>query len=199
MLSTYRSLQESSGPSVEPVSLADAKTHLHVTHSKEDDLITSMIEVARREVQRVTARQLINATWVMRMDSFPSGSGDIYLPRAPLSSVTTVAYNDANGDAQTMTVTTEYLVDVYTVPGRIYLAPNGAWPSTYGEPNDVTVTFVAGYGSQATDVPENYIHAIKLMVGHLYLYRERFAAGETVTELPTYGDLFYDEQIEYTF
>lgn len=197
-MSTYRSLYESSAPAAEPITLAEAKLHLHVTHSLEDSMIEEMISIARRELVAVTCRSLVNTTWVQRMDSFPD-EDELILARSPVSSVTSVAYVNSTGASATMTATTDYLVDAYTIPGRIYLAPTASWPNTYGEPNDVTITYVAGYGAAATAVPVEYKHLIKLIVGNLYTYRERFAAGETITELATFVRMITNCKAEFTF
>jgi uncharacterized phiE125 gp8 family phage protein len=132
------------------------------------------------------------------MDGFPTAD-ELFLARSPVSSVTSVAYVDSNGAAATMTVTTDYLVDTYTIPGRIYLAPTASWPNTYGEPNDVTITYVAGYGAAATAVPVEFKHLMKLIVGDLYTYRERFAAGEDLTELVTSSRMLMNARVEHVF
>ena len=198
MIATYRSLYESSAPAAEPITLAEAKLHLHVTHSIEDSMIEEMISIARRELVAVTCRSLVNTTWVQRMESFPD-EDELILARSPVSSVTSVAYVNSTGTSATMTATTDYLVDTYTIPGRIYLAPTASWPNTYGEPNDVTITYVAGYGAAATAVPGEYKHLIKLIVGDLYTYRERFAAGETITELATFVRMLMNVKAEFVF
>jgi hypothetical protein len=98
-----------------------------------------------------------------------------------------------------MTATTDYLPDTYTTPGRIYLAPDARWPTTYGEPNDITITYVAGYGAGASSVPVEFKHIVKLVVGELYTYRERFMSGDPITELPTYVRMLTNRRAEFTF
>ena len=46
-------------PTVEPVTLADARLHLRVIDTVEDSLITSLIVAAREHVEQVTGRRLI--------------------------------------------------------------------------------------------------------------------------------------------
>ena len=155
--------------SVEPVSTEEMKSHLRVTYSDEDALIDTLTAAARRRIEHITDRALINQTWELRIDwDFPSV---IYLPRSPLSSVSSVQYVDNNGDTQTL-ATSEYTVDATHEPGRIYEAQDKVWPDTWNERNAVIVTFVAGYGAAATDVPDEFKVAMKLLTAHWFRNRE---------------------------
>lgn len=171
----------SSSPTVEPVSLDEAKRHLNITTSDDNGYIEGLIKVARRYVETRQRRQHITATWVLRCDRFPSV---IEPPRPPLQSVTTLAYNDTAGAEQTLTEDTDFEVDIYSEPGRIYPVYGEDWPSTRGHKHDVTLTYVAGYGATASTVPEDIRHAIKLMVAHLYEMREPVITGTIVTSVP---------------
>src|SRR3954465_4821919 len=61
-------------PTVEPLTLADAKQHLRVTVSDEDALITRHLITARRQVEIMTRRRLITQHWRIYFDSFPWSS-----------------------------------------------------------------------------------------------------------------------------
>jgi len=188
------SLTQTAGPSVEPLSLTEAKAHLRVTHTAEDTLISALITAARTEVENYLGRQLITATWVLRLDEFID---TIEVPRAPLQSVTSLAYVDTNGDSQTLEADTDYTVDVYSTPGRVVPVYGGSWPSTYGHVNDVTLTYEAGYGDAATDVPSNIIHAVRLYLGHYYEHREAFIVGDSIAKLETAERLLFYDRVEH--
>lgn len=166
-------LSLSSGPSVEPVSLAEAKAHLRVDTADDDDLITSLIQAAREYVENVTRRQLVTATWVLTRDNL---AAVMELVRPPLQSVTSVKYTDLAGDQQTASDTL-YDVDADTLPGRILLGCNQGWPTNRGHTNDVEITYKAGYGDATTDVPEAIRAAIKLLIGHWHENREAVVAA----------------------
>jgi len=190
----HYSLTCTAAPAAEPLTTAQAKSHLVVEQDFTDDdtIIGLMITAARAHIENVTGRQIYTATWVLRMDAFPAV---IEVPKPPLQSVTSVAYVDTTGASQTLTVTTDYTVDIYSTPGRIVPAYGCSWPSTYGHVNDVTVTYVAGYGATDASYPAPIIHALKLILGELYEHRERFIVGDAPHEFPTVDRLLASYEI----
>ena len=48
----------------------------------------------------------------------------------------------------------------------------------------VTVTFVAGYGSAATDVPSVLREAVKMLTAHYYEFRQPVISGTIATKIP---------------
>ncbi|KKN27511.1 hypothetical protein LCGC14_0863950 [marine sediment metagenome] len=171
------SLTISSGPAVEPITTDEAREHLRISHTSENSLIDAYITAARLYVEAFTKRQLVTATWLLKLDRFPSR--EIVVPLPPLSSVTSVAYVDENGDAQTWD-SSLYQVDTNSEPGRIKPIEGETFPSTQsGTYATVTVTFVAGYGL-APAVPERFKQAIKLMVAHWFEFREPVIDGRVM-------------------
>jgi len=164
-------------PGTEPVSLAEAKAHLRVTHTDEDSLIAELIAAARQWFEEQTYRALVTQTWDLKLDEFPRGEDPIRLPRAPLQSVTSITYTDTVGATQTLAAAA-YVVSATRQPGVIRPAYGYVWPEAQDKPDAVTVRFVAGYGAAAA-VPAQIKAAIKLLIGQLYEFREQ------LTERPT--------------
>lgn len=160
------------GPVDEPVLLTEAKVHLRVDGSDEDELILDLITGARIWVEQYCRRALVSQTWELRLDSWPSG--DVYLPMPPLASVTSIKGTDENG-VETTVAASNYAVDIYSEPGRVRLKSTGAWPGTALGPNGFAVRYVAGYGDMDS-VPRIFKTAILLIVGHLYENREEVLA-----------------------
>ena len=155
-------------PTVEPISLVEAKSQIRVDISDDDTLISSYIKASRIDCEDFLNRQMITATWELYLDFFPS---IIYLPRPPLQSVSSIKYYDSDDILQTIS-SSDYIVDTKSFQGRIVEASSYSWPSTYDKPNAVIVTFVCGYGDEGSDVPETFRQAIRLLVGHYYENRE---------------------------
>jgi len=166
-------------PAAEPITTAQAKTHLRVDVSADDTFIDLLVAEAREWMENHLRRALITQTWDLFMDEFPSND-EIEVPMAPLSSVTSVKYIDNNGDQQTWD-SANYRVDTDHEPGRITPAYGVVWPTIRPITKAVEIRFVAGYGTAGTDLPQPVMRALYMMVGQMYEQRQtglEFAAIE---------------------
>jgi uncharacterized phiE125 gp8 family phage protein len=176
-------------PTVEPVSLLQAKQHLRVTTTDEDALISALIVAARGHAEDYTGRRLVTQTWDYFLDCFPwyrdyprwQSWCSIEIPNAPLQSVASVKYIDESGAEQTIDPS-GYLVDAKSEPGRVSPAYGVTWPTPRLQMNAVTIRFVCGYGLAAA-VPYPITAAILLIIGELYNHREE-TTSSSVAELP---------------
>jgi uncharacterized phiE125 gp8 family phage protein len=145
-------LTVSSAPSVEPVTVAQAKAFARVEHGEEEDDWERWITAARVEAETYTQRSLVNTTWSMKFDTFPDDS-EIKIPRAPLVSVTSVKYLAAATGTETTIDSGDYSVLTSQEPGLIVPAYGEVWPTPRDFWEAVRVVFIAGYGSTAASVP----------------------------------------------
>lgn len=180
-------LQLITAPTIEPVTLDEAKTQVRVAKevSTHDQDLTRLIVAARQVVEDRLNRQLITATWDLHLDRFPLWSGEtqnnmtprpIRVPRAPLQSVTYIQYADTSGNTQTLD-TSIYKVLTTREPGEIWLKFGQIWKIARFEPDVITVRFVAGFGSTAALVPAKYKQPILLMISDWF--ENRMGEGET--------------------
>ncbi len=169
-------------PSVEPVTVAEVKAQARVDLADEDTLIQGYIRAARETLERLLWRAFITQTLELTLDGWPEGS-EIRLPRPPLQSVTAVRYTTEDGTLKTLDPAL-YVVDTASEPGRVVLKRGTSWPSeTLAPAAGVKVEYVAGYGDQASDVPESIRQAILLLAAHWYEHREAVSEGRMV-EVP---------------
>lgn len=183
----FAGLSINTPPAAEPVTAAEAITHLREPDSAASTYITTLITVARQKLENELGRALINQTWDMALDGFPEDGCPIILPVAPLSSVSSITYKDTDGTTQTWS-SSNYIVDTVSDPGRIGLAYGVTYPLTYDEIKAVTVRFVAGYGTGGSSVPEVLKHALLLYLAYLYENREPVVTGTIATALPDHID-----------
>lgn len=162
------------GPDVEPISQDEAKLHLRVDHSADDDLIDILIQAARETVEAHTNRSLITQTRVIKLDNFPFGV--LKLTHGPVQSLTSIDYTDSDEANQTLD-SDEYWKDLDSNIPRI--KAKTSWPATFDKPNAVTITYVAGYGDAGTDVPAKLRQAMLLIIGHLYENRQQVIVSGT--------------------
>lgn len=159
-------LKYTSSPSTLPVSLAEAKLHLRVTTSTEDDMITEMIKSARHYVEGEMGIKIMQVSAEGYMDSFPSGNF-IEIPVYPVTGIDKIEYFAPDTEAYSVFSSGDWVLDSSRKYPRVYLKPDHDWPDTSDQVNSVKVTFNAGYPS-ASDVPENWKAAIKLVVSNLF-------------------------------
>jgi uncharacterized phiE125 gp8 family phage protein len=168
-------------PSVEPVTMTEAKRHLRLTTDDHNLLIERLLKAARRQVEANINRALIQRTLEMKFNDF---TDDMQLWYPPLQSVTSVKYIDTAGVEQTLS-TDVYDVDTASEPGRITLAYNQSWPSIRDQVDAVIIRYVAGYDTAGTspddytaNIPPQAIMAILLLIGHWFRH------AEAVTDVP---------------
>lgn len=145
-----------------PVTRTEAKLHLKVSVSTDDDLIDDLISSAVAWVQEYTNRQLMPATWYYYADTLKN----MDIQWCPVTAISSIKYYDTDNAQQTLS-TDYYDTDINSDPARILESYGYNWPTTYDRPNAVTVEFTAGY-ADADSVPAPIKQAILLMVGHDY-------------------------------
>lgn len=157
-------------PAAEPLDLTtEVKEQLRLSGaeaSAQATMLANYMAAARQFCQEFTGRQLITATFVLYLDSWreadifrceENGTERLRLPVAPLVSVASVQYLDADGNLQTWS-TSQY--DVFVPNGetaeRGHIAPKAgySWPTAASRAQAVVITFDAGYGAAHTAVPK---------------------------------------------
>ena len=170
------------GPSVEPITLSEARAHMRVSHSEEDELIAGLVSSARITVETITRRSLISQKWRLFSDTFPPTSV-IKLPHSPVITVESVKYYDTDGELQTF-ANSNYWVDLVSAPARLMLRDGVSYPDTQdNRPNAVEITYTAGFGERRESIPSPIRHCVKLLVAHLYENPDIVSAGQ-LNEIP---------------
>ena len=175
----YSQLKRTSSIPTGIVTTADMKKFLRVTHSEEDTFIDSLIQAAMLHLEQWTGRSFLTQTWEVTFDSLPSSSM-IWLPRSNVLTVTSVKYLDGDLVEQTL-ATANY--NVVTGPqGGIYIRE---LPTTGTHPEAFKVTYTAGFGATASDVPDDILTTIKMIVEQFYKNRDGMTSdGQLGTKIP---------------
>jgi len=153
----------STAATTEPLTLAEAREHIQVTHTDDDNYIQSLIKAARAVVESYTGRALIQRTVAVDFDSNEAQS-PLELPLGKLQSVSSFAYYDVDGNSTAITSSDYYIAS--TNPGRI-IAKNAGW-NVQRNWKSITVTYVVGYGSTASTIPDDIRHGLKVVLMDLW-------------------------------
>lgn len=164
-------------PTAEPVSVAELKAHLRVTHSADDSYLGTLIQAAREHAEQQTGRALAEQTREYTADAFPS-SGVLRLGFAPVVSISSVKYLDETGAEQTLAATV-YTVDTQSEPGALVLKVDKDWPDAAKLPAAVRVRYVCGAAPRPL-----LKQAILFIAAHWYEQRLPVNVGNIVNEIP---------------
>ena len=168
----------------EPLTTAYMRDYLRVDDSIDDTIITNLIKSARMMVESYTGRTLCNKTLKLSVDFVNELDHDLWegmrvapdlalkqnyitLPQSPVSSVTHIKYYDDSDNATTY-ASSKYYLDSVRIPARVVLRNGEQWPTGLRVANGIEITYVAGFGANATDVPEAIRLATTQLVAHLY-------------------------------
>lgn len=156
MWNTLRRIVGSSEP---VVTVEDAKRHLAIWHNDDDDLIGQLIEVATAYIDGPNGIgvALQPQTWRATLDALPR---KLSLPLRPVRQIVAVTNRGE-------TVTFDHDEDTGVLSFDSYPRET------------VKVDFVCGY----EEVPADLLHAVRMIVGHLYSNREAYTT-QTLNEVP---------------
>ena len=166
-------------PTVEPVTLALARSHLRLettgsppTHPDDSLIETVYLPAAREACEQYLGASLAPQTVELTLSGFPSWSGltqprDIELPFGPVLAIDAFTYV-AGGVTLGFA---DYNFDSFG--DRVRLLETATWPNTDDVPNAVTVRYEAGYSTPDSSpnpapLPASIRAAILLTLSQIY-------------------------------
>jgi len=161
-------------PVLYAVTAAEMESHARATGQPADQL-EPYLYAAMDHLETITNRRFLTQTWKAFMSAFPA-CNIIYLPFAPLASVTHIKYTDTAA-VQTTFAASNYGVSTAREPGVIVLEYQKTWPTTVLKNTDpIEIQFVCGSVS-AEDVPRGIRQAVLMLASHFYEHREAVMIG----------------------
>lgn len=181
-------------PTVEPVSLSEIKQHLRVDGADEDAYLTALITAGREMLCRLLSKSLITETWTLTLDDWPQdGAADdwwegvregpismlaarfVAVERAPFIAIQSVALLDED-NASTAWASAGWYATKHHSFGRLHPKRGHVFPPRLRDWGGIVITFTAGYGPTAADVPLPIRSALMQLVGHWF--ENRLPASE---------------------
>ena len=161
-------------PATPVITAAEVKAHGAIDTSDDDTMIGVLVNAAIARVDGYTGilgRCLVNQTWRVAIEDWPPYAL-IRLPFPDVSSITSVTYFDADNVERTVDAANYQRVEDDR-GHMVRLVDDFAEPEVYDDRLDaVQVTFVAGYGASASDVPAAIRVALWMLAAHWYSNRE---------------------------
>ncbi len=156
-------------PAVEPVSLAEAKAHLRISHSDDDTYVSTLIIAARRQIELQTSLCLIQQGWSVFLDRWPVND----FIAIPLDPVMAIADINIYGDSDVFAVLdpAHYFVDKANWPARVVLRHGRSTPQPGRTANGIEIKVTAGFGPAASAVPQELKQAVLLTVAAWFANR----------------------------
>lgn len=208
-------------PESEPVTLIEAKQHLRIEHSDDDDLITALISAARQHAETFTDRAFMPQTWYLYLDAadlFGDCRGELLLSgnrplriasKHPIVDVDTFEYQESLGDwkyfqrtwddggawdAPAKKFDEKYFV--FDAPScKIYPRFGTYWPvACWPYISGWRAKFKAGYADAAA-VPGPIKLAIKTLVLHMYENRAAYAENALTSVPAAFENLLFSYKL----
>ncbi len=154
-------------PAIEPVGLAEMKNHLRLDGTQEDDLVATLITAARLMVEAMSGRMLIDQTWRIVLDGWPT-SDTLRLPVGPVRQVLAARVFDAAGLPQAVAANA-LMLEIGSDPPKVRLIAAVSQPGrAYA---GIEIDVLAGFGATAAQVPAPLLQAIRMLVARWFEQR----------------------------
>jgi uncharacterized phiE125 gp8 family phage protein len=164
-------------PAVEPLSLAETKSHLRLTHADDDAYVSTLMISARRLVEAQYGICLLQQSWSIFRDQWPS-DGIFTTPLFPVISVVDLkVYGD--DDVAATIDPAHYYLDATSRPARIALRRGRAFPSPGRRTNGIELKLTTGFGTTAAAVPQFIKQALLIIIADWFGNRGD-GAGATI-------------------
>ncbi len=166
-----RLLTRVSQPSAEVVTIEDLEAWIPIPSGSDTAICDALTSQVREELEDHLGRCLVTSSWKLTLDEEDLEDVDeIFLPRPPLISVTSITFYDDTDVASTLSATTDYRVQAGDL-SRVKLREDASWPSDPRNLGCLEIAYSAGYGTTAASVPGAIRTAMKEMA--TFYYRNR--------------------------
>jgi uncharacterized phiE125 gp8 family phage protein len=156
-------------PTVEPITVSELKFWARIDGSDEDTVLGGIITTARKNLEHYIKRTLIQTTIQLYMDSWDFDSYE--LPYSPVISISAVETLDESDTATVYSSSNYYLVKGN--PYKIAIKQDSTNPlNTERDYGGFRITYLAGYGTTAADVPQALKDAVATWATYIYENRD---------------------------
>jgi uncharacterized phiE125 gp8 family phage protein len=159
-------------PIAEPLSLAETKSHLRISHSDDDTYISTLINSARQNVELRYDLCLMAQSWSVFCDRWPE-DGIFHLPLYPISSIVDLKIYGDDDIAATIDPA-HYMLDVASRPSRLVLRRGRSFPQPGRRVNGLEIKIIAGFAA----VPAVIKQALLIIIADFFASRGDVVGGD---------------------
>lgn len=174
-------LRLATAPTKEPLTGDQAKEHLRLESTADDVYVNALIVAARQYIEKILWRGLVEQTWELVQEQFPCDDF-ITLPKGNLLSLVSAQYLDVDGNLQTLS-SSVYELDTKSVPGKMRLKYQQAWPLIRERWNAVQLQYKVGFGTDGDAVPAPVKQAMLLLISQMYEHRTPEIMGTIIAKV----------------
>lgn len=138
------------------ISLSECKNFLKIDYDEDDELLSKMITAAAQKFENYTSQALVSQTWQVMYKQFCED--DIKLPTYPVSAITKVETISYSGEHNVF-ATRLYEFDQASQRLSFKVFPFGYF---------LKIDYIAGYGDDASFIPEDIKNALLNHVAYMY-------------------------------
>lgn len=149
-------------PSVEPLTLQEAKDFLKISDTSQDVYLTSLITAVRQAIEHYCCSSFISQVLRLTID-YSDLCNELALWQGPVSLISSFKIFDSENIESTISNTMYFLHDDY-----LYLNQNFSIDITLREKASIQITYTAGYGATALSVPKAIKQAILEQIGSIF-------------------------------
>lgn len=168
-------IKKLTSPTADSALLTDAKSHIKVTGTEEDSLLTVYLNGVVATCENKLQTAIYNTQFELHCRSFCQ---HISLQKKWVSAINSVKYYDEDGAQQTVG-SSDYSLQDFKVPNVLYFNEDYEFPNTDEREFPVTVNFNSGFGSASAIIP-NVRNAIFLEFADRYENRQNEVVDDRV-------------------
>lgn len=191
------------------VTLDEAKQHCRVDIDDDDALIQAYLDAALEYVSESTGLSLITMKHTVLYNTMPVGTTPLVPPFKNFvnytdPTFTSIAYKDASGAVQTLTLGANFGVLTGVNPTPFVPVAGGSWPTDYQYSDEVGYVNLTYYTSPVGayfSVGSQLKVVVLMLTAHWYTAREPVTTGLNATnnKVPYTIDVLLSQNTEITF
>lgn len=161
-----RTLERTSAPAVDPVTLTEVKGHLLISDTASDAELALLITAAIEICEKYCCRAFITQKWKI---TYQYTEDCVSLPYGYVQSVETVKVYQDDG-----TTTTESATKYHVKAGEyglLYLKNSETWTTSTRNYGSFEIIYKVGYGDAAANVPQGIKNGIMAQVAYMHEHR----------------------------